>query len=486
MTIKTREITRHEAVAETESRKDSRRTRSPGSSDLQSQMKSFCLIPHGKKAQGFIGMILTLFLLYPYSSVYADFRDFLSKFHPYITLQEEYTDNYFLTHTNTQDDWITTVAPGLTFSTTTENSGIDLSYFLGLVFYAKHSEDNYVSHTGTLNTYYNFNPRLTFRLRDVFIRSEEPREADYSFEAPPDQFLVGTARGRAPYVRNVVEPSLTYQFGREDLFELTYRNNIYRNDNPNYENSIENFIKPKLTYWFNIQNGIILESAYTWADFERSSDYQGPWARARYNYRFEPHTTTFGEFIFVRRDFEPPGIDYYVYNPSIGIDHAFSPTLTGRVQIGYFWYYPDQGASNSGTSYDVGLVKISERTTYTIALQGGFGEDYFTAENLGPNNYNRLFGTITHRLSERIALGMHGTVARTEYLNSNREDWYWRVGGRAAYQLFRWLFLSVEAYHMENDSNTDIDSYIENRGIIRIVAGSLDPLNPFMQPRGYR
>jgi hypothetical protein len=436
-------------------------------------MKSFYLIPRRKKARFFIGVILTLFLLYPYSSVYADFGGFLSKFHPYITLQEDYTDNFFLTHTNTQDDWITTVSPGLTFSTTTENSGIDLSYILGLVSYAKHSEDNYISHSGALNTFYNFAPRLTFRLRDVFIRSEEPREADYALGAPSNLLLLGTERTRAVYTRNVLEPSLTYQFGREDRFELFYRNNIYRNENPLFENSEENFINPRLAYWFNIQNGIVLEYAFTLANFERSADFQEHMARARYNYRFNPHSTIFGDFIFRKLDFESPMIDYNVYNPSIGMDHAFSPTLSGTVQLGYFWLIPEEGATESGLSYGASLTKLSERTTYTIALQGGYGEDYFTAENLGANRYNRAIGSISHRLRERITLGMDGTVQRTEVLGSNREDWTWRVGGRVFYQLFQWLTLSIEAYHMEDNSNINDLSYTENRGILRITAGGV-------------
>jgi len=472
MTTKTSKFTRNVgAWAGPESRSNPKQMRWPYPSGSQRQVKSFYLIPHRKKARGFIGVILTLFLLYPYSSVYADFRDFLSKFHPYIILQEDYTDNLFLTHTNTQDDWITTVSPGLTFSTTTENSGIELGYLLGLVFYAKHSEDNYVSHAGTLNTWYNFTPRLTFRLRDTLVRSEEPREADYALGALANQQLLGTERARSVYTRNVLEPSVTYQFGREDRFELYYRNNIYRNDNALFENSEENFINPRLTYWFNIQNGVILEYALSLAHFERSPDFQGHMARSRYNYRFNPHTTIFGEFIFWRRDFDPPGIDYNVYNPSIGMEHAFSPTLSGRVQFGYFWLNPEQGPVGSGPTYDAALVKISDRTTYTIALQGGYAEDFFTAENLGATRYNRAIGTISHRLRERITLGMDGTVQRSEFLESNRDDWFWRVGGRVSYQLFQWLTLSVEAYHMEDNSNINDLSYTENRGMLRIRAG---------------
>jgi hypothetical protein len=82
--------------------------------------------------------------------------------------------------------------------------------------------------------------------------------------------------------------------------------------------------------------------------------------------------------------------------------------------LGYFWLNSEQGAVNSGPSYDAGLVKISARTTYSIALQDGYAEDYFTAENLGATKYNRAIGNICHRLRERITLGMDGTVQRSE------------------------------------------------------------------------
>ena len=47
----------------------------------------------------------------------ADFGDVISKFHPYLDFDQEYTDNLDLTATNRRDDWITRIAPGIRFST---------------------------------------------------------------------------------------------------------------------------------------------------------------------------------------------------------------------------------------------------------------------------------------------------------------------------------------------------------------------------------
>jgi len=290
---------------------------------------------------------------------FADISDFLSKFHPYLTVQEEYTDNFYLTSSNRQEDWITTISPGIRFSSlparvTTpgqilqppaEPWGMDLDYRLGLVYHVKIEENDYVSHEGTLNTWYTMGRRITLRLRDYFIRSEEPREREFVPGALPEQFLLGIQRERAIYIRNVLEPSIGYQFGSEDRFDLNYRNNIYQNQSPRFEDSREDYINPRLIYWFNIRNGVLLEYGLTFGDFERSADLVGHMARTRYTYRFNPRTSIFGEYIFLRRDFESPGIDYDVHNPSVGIEHAFTPALSGRAQFGYFWQDPERGVS---------------------------------------------------------------------------------------------------------------------------------------------
>jgi hypothetical protein len=418
-----------------------------------------------------------------FSPAYADIGDFLTKFHPYLTVQEEYNDNIYLTSTDRKSDFITTIYPGIRFSTlparvTTpgqilqapeDPAGIDLDYRLGMVFYAREEENNYVSHEGKLNTWVTYDRRLTLRLRDYFIRSEDPREREYGAGALENQYLLGTQRERAIYIRNVFEPSVDYRFGPDDRISMNYRNNIYQTRSTRLEDSQENFISPRLVYWFNIRNGIALEYGFTQGDFERSPDFDGHMARGRYTYRFNPRTAIFVEYTFERRDFDPPSIDYEVNNPSIGIEHTFSPTLTGRVQVGYFWQNPEGGPSTGGLSYDVGLTERGERNTYALSFQGGYREDYFTAENLGFTKYHRAIASITHRPYERVTLGISGTIERAEYL-SDRRDWMYSAQGNASFQLLRWLSLSFEASHRGNDSNVDSAEYIENRVILRLSA----------------
>ena len=57
--------------------------------------------------------------------------------------------------------------------------------------------------------------------------------------------MVGTNRSNTPFLRNVVEPSVDWQFSRQGSVGILYRNNILRNDdNIAYEDSTENYVRP--------------------------------------------------------------------------------------------------------------------------------------------------------------------------------------------------------------------------------------------------
>jgi hypothetical protein len=436
-----------------------------------------------------------------FSIAHADVGDILTKFHPYIGVQEDYSSNINLTPTNPKEDFITTIAPGLRFSTAPityslipgqfqaapmgpgmvitpgqfpqpapapDAWGVDLNYLLGLVSYAKNSQYNFVSHAGTLNAWYSSDPRFSLRLRDYFIRSENPREQEYAAGAPRDQFIPAIQRNRAVYSRNVLEPTMEYQFGKEDRILLYYRNNIYQTENPSAENSQENFINPRLNYWFDIRNGISLEYGLTLGDFQSSPDLVGHMARARYIYRFDPHTSIFGEDIFMRRDFAPPGIDYDVHNPSIGIEHAFSPTLTARLQAGYYLQIPERGSTNNGITYDLGLTQIIEKTTLALSFQGGYTEVFFGSQNLGLIPYYRSIARISHWFTERTNSALSGSYEIIEYSSGQKDD-IWRVSGNASYLALKWLALSVTISYLEDNSNVGNGGYRESRAILWAV-----------------
>jgi hypothetical protein len=437
------------------------------------------------------GLLLCLLLLFLPAWVHAWTEDIFAYFQPYITFEEEYNSNVDLTPNRfKRSDYITTISPGLRFSTlkrsqapgefratptAEERFGINLDLRAGFVFYGREEDNNYVSLNGLFNGWYAFTRNLTFRVRDYLIRSDEIREADYSVTALPGQTLVARSTRREPYYRNVFEPSLEYRFGRENVFALNYRNTLYEISSRISEDSVENAISPRLTYWFNVRHGIFLGYDLTFADFERSANWVGHQAIGRYTYRFNPRTSLFADYTQLWRNFDSPSIDYSVYRPSIGISHAFSPTLTAIAQAGYFWQNPDRGSTTSGLYYDVALSKREDRITYTLSSQGGYVEDFFTAENRGFTKYYRAIGRIDYQLLRRMSVGLFSSYEWAKYpevtVGGERpKDRIWAAGGNAAYQALRWLNFSLNLSHRENHSNIFSREYSEYRGMLRATA----------------
>lgn len=429
-------------------------------------------------------ILLTLFFIGIPSFVHADISDILLKFYPYITAQEEYSTNILLsTNRNKLDDWITTVTPGLQFSHLEAGRvGIDLDVNGGYNYYAKNNGLSYWSASGRLDSWYAVTPSLTFRLRDYLIRSDAARENVYNNQynadgqyignTQPGQYLLSTVSGvQAIYLRNIVEPSMEYRFGKENLFSLLYRNNIYRNENPLFEDSMENTLNPKLTYWFDINNGVSLDYYLTWNTYQHSPDQLVNGVTPRYTYRFNPKTSIFAEFHFEYEDFKSPGVDYYVYNPSLGIEYKFSPTLTGLAQGGYWWNIPKGGSKSEGPFFDLSLTQRAARTLYTLAFQGGYEEDYITAQNLGFTKHYRGYGTINHQFTGRLSGQLTGSMERVWYSAEadNRKDWIWDARVGASYELFQWLTVALEGSYRGANSNISIRDYTEFSGLFRIT-----------------
>jgi len=391
-------------------------------------------------------------------------------FHPYISIQEEYNDNINLTSTDKKDDYITTINPGLRYTKMDATSGLNLDYNLGIVLYGKNTDLNYISHNGSLDAKYLTKEHVNFYLRDSFIRSEDNREYEIFSTPAENKYVLSTQAQRAVYWRNVVAPTVEYQFGREDRFGLNYLNNIYRTDSSANENSQENYINPYIDYWFNLQNGLHLEYGYDIGNFEKSSDMTAHMANARYTHRLSSQFSVFGDYIFIRRIFDTDTFDYDIHNPTVGITYTFSPTFKASAQIGYFWYKPDIGSEMDGLSYKASITNRDVRTTYILSLQGGYTEDYFTSENLGFQKYHRLTGSVTHFLEKRLSVGLVGSIERIEFISEDRNDWIWSAGGILSYMPLKWLTLALEITHRENNSNIDINDYTENSALIRITA----------------
>ena len=207
--------------------------------------------------------------------------------------------------------------------------------------------------------------------------------------------------------------------------------------------------------------------------FENQPDFVKHYMAGQYLYRFNPRTTAFGKYSYSLWDFDTPGIDYSVHSPSLGLEHAFSPSLKGQAEFGWFWQVVDAGPTFSGPVYNFSITQQIQKTSYTLALEGGYREQYFTSENLGFSKYDQVRAIVTHQLWERMSLGLTGTYGRDEYQNPDRTDWTWGLAANLSYQPLKWMTVSIEASNNARDSDLNGNSYRENRAVVEVNGGIL-------------
>ena len=153
------------------------------------------------------------------------------------------------------------------------------------------------------------------------------------------------------------------------------------------------------------------------------------------------------------------------------MDHAFSPSLSGKAQFGWFWQLVDAGPSFNGPVINLSMNhRVSEKTSYNVEFSSGYRENYFTSDNLGFSKYYQASAGVTHQLRERLSVGLTGILSRDEYAEPDRIDYLYSIAGNLSYQPLKWLTASLEAGNYGRDSELNGNSYRDNRVMLKLTA----------------
>ena len=411
--------------------------------------------------------------LYLNMTISACGAEILSQLHPYISVKGEYSDNMNLTANDPRKDFYTTISPGLKFSNMDARSGIDFDGSAVYVMYDKnyYENSNYITANANLNAKYLTSSHVNFYLKESYLRSDSPREKEIFTTTAENKFNLPVQTQRSVYWRNVVAPTAEYQFGPEDRVGINYRYNIYNTEAPlapGSENSIENYVNPFVTYWFDKQNGVSLDYGYTNGVFQTSPELDGHKVTAAYMRRFTPKATVSLNGAYTNQTFTEPSLNYDIYDAFLGISYIFSPTVTASAQVGYYWLTPKMGNSDSGPTFKADITNRDEHTTYNLSIQGGYTLDYFTSSNLGFQKYYRATGTINHFLQRQFSIGALGSIERTD--SGPFGGTTWQGGANASYIPLQWLTFSLQYTYTQKNADLAANDYTENRGMLMVTA----------------
>ena len=404
-----------------------------------------------------------------------------------VSASEEYVKNTNLESDQDEDDWITLVGPGLTFTLKTQETEARLDYDVRYAAYARDDANDTFRHFLTLTGLKGIpiSEHLTLDLDESLQISEEPIELS--------QDVVSERRSRERYYRNTAGGRINYHFGEGDFLYAGFDHILLENDDPSVQDSQRYRPMAGITYWFDIRNGLSLDYSFTrgefdeseaWGEFDESEDFDQHVARATYTHRFSPRTQANLSYTYDSLDYQ--GIqkeriigeegfnqeDYVVHTTSLGLSRQLTERLSGSISGGYYVWDREQSDDTSGF---IGSASLDgtfpfEKGALTFNSSAGYRQQFFEAENLGFSKYRRVYATLSYRPLEKLTTSLSGLYQRDDYQETDpdRKDSTWGGSGTVRYRLFDWLFASVGYTYRERASSVDENDYQDSRIIFTL------------------
>lgn len=202
-------------------------------------------------------ILLSCAALYPDSVVAGD----RIEIKPIFTIEEEYTDNLFLSDQIKERDFITTVTPGILIEAKARTRDVSFLYEVGRSFYDRFSENDSWRQHSLLNGYFSLGRHTRVDFRNDFLITEEPTanlrdillESDNSSSEPVERIAETETvrRSREKYTTDTAHLAFTHDFSPYDSLIIQYDFDFLDNQDPSVRDKIRHRPAAAFKYWIS-------------------------------------------------------------------------------------------------------------------------------------------------------------------------------------------------------------------------------------------
>lgn len=394
---------------------------------------------------------------------------------PRVFAEAQYDDNVFLSERDEQDDFVTTIAPGIHVAHEGPTDDLNLDYQFKHSFFRDDNELDYSAHRGQLDARKDLNQWFGIGLREAIIRSEDPVELTglVTFERP--SFRRGE---RFPYTRNILQPDAVFRFGEGRFVRFQYRYNLLRNEDEGFADQDTQFFAGTIGYRFTVRHAVEMFLQHSNWDYgetippEPSRDGDGNEVRGRYTYSINPRTDVFASYRFRQRTFDEESrgfFDFMVHDPRAGFSYDILENLSFSASAGYAFRTAEDRDQEGNFSGRFDLNGEYRRLALDVYGETGMDDDLWTAEVLGFYEFWRTGFRLLYPFLEKLLGEGYFYIERDDFKDIDRADRI--LSGRASltYEVLRWLFCSVDYQYLERSSSEFLESFEENRFFGRIT-----------------
>ncbi|EMS79266.1 hypothetical protein, DUF2320 [Desulfotignum phosphitoxidans DSM 13687] len=414
---------------------------------------------------------------------------------PVLSVTEEYQDNYFSTHTNKQEEFITTYALQFTAGILEEKHRLYLSYSPEYKDYRNLNDRDRLGHYVTLTG--EINPA---RHTDLIYGLVYDGDSDN---------LEGESRRHQAYVSGISQTGkatrLTYGHQYEDRFDRQSRTGDYKEHTRNTSRAgVHHQYGPKnhvrvtflyefdsyenpdpdaytryepagyVSYWFSPGYGMDANLSYEDRDFDDTFDYTRTLSG---DIRFiKTVSKTFDTFVKYRHSYsETQDLTHHTFHPSVGFDWQVTEDSGISLGVGALFHDWSNHDNDSVDPFlDIDAYKIfsfSPRTQLSLTGISGYAASGDQASSLGFTTYYQAGAQLSHLLFKQVTSNLSAALRRDEYQEtaSDREDTRMILGASLAWQPLKWLYVNV-GYSFVDFTTTDAfrEDYTDNRLFLKI------------------
>ena len=381
----------------------------------------------------------TLSLLLSLSYALNAFAAF--EFHPSLNLEEEYNDNLYLTDSNEEDDWITTVEPGfrLLFNNRSVDASID--YSLHYRFYLDNNQENEES------------------FKDV----QRANASALFFSGRP--FTL----------------QLSESISREALDDR--RNNADYNDLVNRTTVYHTVVTPQYRLEFDPTLALVLGYGYDRKDYvdPQGNDTEEHSGRVNLEKTLSSATTVYGGYAYRVFNSDDPAKDFDRQDYNLGLRHQVGARTSVALQGGFSNIEYDSGFSTDSITW---LGELSYQLSPAVVLALSYSQDFSVTVSEGVTKAQDAAFSANYEKDELTAdTRLYWT--NSDYVRQNRTDdvYGWSVGFSNHYS---------KAFTFNVDGELEYAQYQEaglpDEDVYRLTLGtSLDyEYRRFLASLGYR
>lgn len=380
------------------------------------------------------------------------------------TLRQEYDSNIYRTNRDRVSEWTTSFSPSLALVDSGQHHSLFLEYSPSVV-YSQLTDSERWDHQVAALLERELTKRLTFHVRDTFIRAEDPyNDADVGIE-------LSDSRGRNRYWTNNATAGLDYAYAKESFLKLSYANLILDNKDDTVDDYVKHTSGVSLQHQFTPHWQTELNYFFTKGNFELEDDLETHAGDAYLSF----HPSAQGK-IFVHGGYTATryvGLqeDYDLIRGSVGFAHQFSSTFDWGVEGGVVTMDRDVSEDQDTFYYQGELNKKFQHGLLSFSGEGGVDDQQFdgTSER-DLSRYWQVAGEFEYKLAESLTANLGCTYRQDKYWERTPEEKEDELLAEASlsYAFGRWYTARLWYAYSRRDADNESRCYDDNRVFLEL------------------